>query len=216
MLRRCMLFAATLAICGCSSLSKTSIDTLRVIWGGELNELAESQIFQPDADTLVIRAGIGETLFVAPRHSQGCIAWSGLSEQVETCFGRLTQLVGLEAEVAQPLALTDPFRTGLLTVANGEQVTRVVDYPVTYQTGITQIATYFIGPVEPLTLFGQTVMYQRIDEQIHMPELGYSALNQYWVDPETAEIRRSLQHPHPHFPVLEIINPNRDSRGLQK
>ncbi|MEO1828325.1 MAG: YjbF family lipoprotein [Pseudomonas sp.] len=215
-LRSCALAAAALLAAGCNSLTSNSIETFRMAWKGKVNEIPEGQVLQAPGDSLLIRAGAAEALFVAPAGSRGCISWWGIAEQVETCHGRISQIVGLETDVAQPLTTDDPFKTGLLNVTEGQQVTRFVDYPLSYQTGIEQIATYFIGPQESLTLFGQTARYQRIDERIWMPELDYSALNQYWVDPNTGLVRRSLQHPSPDFPVFEVISTHKNSKDAQE
>tara|TARA_Y100000296_G_scaffold84959_1_gene119682 strand:- start:1427 stop:2092 length:666 start_codon:yes stop_codon:yes gene_type:complete len=211
-LRCCALAVAALLAAGCNSLTSNAIDSLHLAWKGKVYEIPDSQVLAVPGDSLLIRAGAAEALFTAPAGSAGCIAWWGIAEQVETCYGRISQIVGLETDVAQPLATDDPFKTGLLNVTEGQQVTRFVDYPLSYQTGIEQIATYFIGPQESLTLFGQTARYQRIDERIWMPELDYSALNQYWIDLNTGLVRRSLQYPSPDFPVFEVISTHKSSK----
>ncbi|UJJ32064.1 YjbF family lipoprotein [Halopseudomonas maritima] len=197
-------------------MTSNAVDSFRLAWQGKVNEIPDSQVQAVTGDSLLIRAGAAEALFTAPAGSTGCIAWWGISEQVETCYGRISQIVGLETDVAQHLAAGDPFQSGLLNVTEGQQVTRLVDFPLSYQTGITQIATYSIGPRESLTLFGQTAQYQRIDERIWMPELDYSALNQYWVDPATGQVRRSLQHPSPEFPVFEVISTHKHGKDAQE
>ena len=214
-LRSCALLAAAVTLGGCNSMTSNAIDSFRLAWKGKVNEIPDGQVLAVSGDSLLIRAGAAEALFTAPAGSTGCIAWWGIAEQVEPCYGRISQIVGLETDVAQPLTADDPFKTGLLRVTEGQEVTRLVDFPLSYQTGITQIATYFIGPQESLTLFGQTAQYQRIDERIWMPELDYSALNQYWVDPNTGLVRRSLQHPSPDFPVFEVISTHNTSKDAQ-
>ncbi len=214
-LRYCTLAAAAITLTGCNSLTANSIDTIRLAWNGKVNEISDSQVQQVPGDSMLIRAGAAEALFVAPAGSSGCIDWWGIGEQVATCHGRISQIVGLESDVIQPLAEDDPFIRGLLHVTDGQQAFRSVDLPLTYQTGISQVATYTVGPLEALTLFGYTAQYRRIDEQIWMPELDYSALNQYWVDPASGQVRRSLQHPIPGLPVFEVITTHKGSKDAK-
>lgn len=197
-------------------MTANSIDTFRLAWKGKINEIPDSQVMAVTGDSLLIRSGAAEALFTAPAGSTGCIAWWGIAEQIETCYGRVSQVVGLETDVAQPLTADDPFKTGLLRVTEGQQVTRLVDFPLSYQTGITQVSTYFIGPQESLTLFGKTTQYQRIDERVWMPELDYSTLNHYWVDLDTGLVRRSIQHPIPDFPAFEVISTHKDGKEAQE
>lgn len=200
-----LLLAALLGLGGCNSMTATAYDTIKLAVQGKVNTVPPERANNPRADTLFVAAGAAEALYVAPRNSSGKIQWRGITEQVETHNGRITQLLGTPVEVLAPLDDQDPLSGNLLTVPKGAQVTRTVDYPLSYQTGLTQQATYLHGPLETMTVFGRSQALQRIDEQIWMPQINYSAVNYYWVDPDTGDVRRSLQYPSPDLPAFDLI-----------
>ena len=213
-LRSGLLLLAALPLAACNSLTADSVATFRVLADGKLNHISPEQINNPEADTLFIAAGLAEGLYVAPAGSSGVVQWYGLTEQLETQYGRVTQLVGLETDVNAPLNQDDPFATGLLNLDNGTQVVRSVDLPLTYQTGLQQIATYYRGPLEQFASEpGQP--YQRIDEHVRMPDLDFETTNYYWVDPATGKVRRSIQQPAPGMLTMDMLFSYQSAQGEQ-
>jgi hypothetical protein len=200
-----LVLAALLGLGGCNSMTATAVDSIKLAVKGKVNTVPPERADNPRADTLLVSAGAAEALYVAPRNSSGQIQWRGITEQLETDGGRITQLLGMPIEVLAPLEQEDPLREGLMTLPNGTQVTRYVDYPLSYQTGLTQQATYTHGPLETMNIFGRSQTLQRIDEQIWMPQIKYSAVNYYWVDPATGGVRRSLQYLAPGLPAFDLI-----------
>ncbi len=193
-----------LSLGGCNSLTATTIETINLAIKGDLNKIPLEQIASVEADSLLIKAGQAEGLYVRQDARNGRIDWLGVTENVQTDHGRLTQLVGLGDDVLAPLNQDDPFALGLLNIADGTQVLRQVDYPLAYQSELQQYATYTQGPYETVQILDQLVALQRVDEQIWMPQLGYKATNYYWLDPHTGLIRRSVQHPSPDMPPLDM------------
>lgn len=202
--RGLLALSASLCLSACNSMTATSIESINLAIKGKINEIPLDQIKSVEADSILIQAGAAEGLFVAPAGSIGRIEWLGLSEQVQTDHGRVTQLVGTATDVLSPLLAKDPFITGLLNVPEDTQVLRYVDYPLAYQTGLEQYATYKRGPLEEIKIFNSSLPHQRIDERIWMPQLHYKATNYYWVDPKSGSIRRSIQHVSPELPALDI------------
>ncbi len=202
--RRGPLALAFLFLCGCNSLTATTIETINLAIKGNINEIPIEQVTSVEADSLLIKAGAAEGLYVAQNERQGLVDWVGLDESVQTHNGRLTQLVGVGNDVFAPLIKNDPFLLGLSHVSDGTQVIRTVDFPRAYQTGLQQHATYTKGPLERIEILGQLLPHQRIDEQIWMPQLHYKATNYYWLDPDSGQVRRSIQHVAPDFPALDI------------
>ncbi|GAA6131570.1 YjbF family lipoprotein [Halopseudomonas sabulinigri] len=193
-----------LALGGCNSLTATTIETINLAIKGDLNKIPLEQITAVENDSLLIKAGQAEGLYVRQESYDGRTDWVGLNENVQTNHGRLTQLVGYANDVLAPLNEQDPFSQGLLNVTEGTQVLRYVDYPLAYQSGLEQYATYNQGPYERIQVLDQLIALQRVDEQIWMPQLNYEATNYYWLDPNNGHIRRSIQHIAPELPALDI------------
>lgn len=185
-------------------MTATSIESLNLAVRGKVNEIPLEYIRSVEADSLLIQAGSSEGLFVAPDRDGERVNWYGLTEQVQSDHGRLTQVVGIENDVFIPLIANDPFITGLMQVVDGTTVVRLVDYPQAYQTGLEQHATYRRGPVESIDILGTMHNVQRIDEIIWMPQLNYETTNYYWLDLATARVRRSIQHLSPTLPALDV------------
>ena len=195
-----LLALAAACLPACNSMTATSIESLNLAISGKANVISVDYIRSVKADSLYIQAGATEGLFVAPAHSGERVNWYGLTEEVQTDHGRVTQLLGVENDALIPLIPQDPFITGLMQVADGAQVLRYADYPLAYQTGLEQYATYR----QP---------HQRIDETIWMPQLDYKAINYYWLDMQTGQVRRSIQHISPTLPVMAITLTRLPSMG---
>ena len=69
------------------------------------------------------------------------------------------------------------------------------------------------GPVEKIDILGSVQPHQRIDETIWMPQLDYKAINYYWLDMQTGQVRRSIQHISPTLPVMAITLTRLPSMG---
>ena len=208
-----LLALAAVCLPACNSMTATSIESLNLAISGKANVISVDYIRSVEADSLYIQAGASEGLFVAPEHSGERVNWYGLTEEVQTDHGRVTQLLGVENDALIPLIPQDPFITGLMQVADGAQVLRYADYPLAYQTGLEQYATYHRGPVEKIDILGSVQPHQRIDEAIWMPQLDYKAINYYWLDMQTGQVRRSIQHISPTLPVMDITLTRLPSMG---
>lgn len=202
--RRGPLALAFLVLCGCNSLTATSIETINLAIKGDLNKIPLDKIAAVPGESLFIKADDAEGLYVKQAGNNGLVNWLGLNENLQTDHGRLTQLVGIGDDVFVPLVENDPFLRGLDSVPDGTQVVRAADYPLAYQTGLQQYATYKKGPLERIQILDQLVAHQRIDELIWMPQLHYRATNYYWLDLKSGQIRRSIQHLTPELPPFDM------------
>lgn len=200
-----------LFLTACNSLTSDTIRSFQLLLDEDRNRIPAERVNDPRADTLLVTTANAQGLFIAPPGSHGQIQWRGLTEQLETDRGRITQLVGMDVDVLVPLAANDPFSIGLLAVADGTRINRLVDLPLTYQTGLQQEAVYYRGPLEAI---GQQSL-QRIDEHIQMAQIGYQTTNYYWLDPETGRVRRSIQNPAPGLPTFDLLFTHQPARGKQ-
>ena len=211
---RVALGMAVIGLAGCNSLSGDALDTLRLAVVGPESEISVARVNAVDAPALLVNFGIAEALLVSPGQASGLAEWHGLTEMLLTDHGRLVQTAGLPTDLIAPLLADDPFRSGLHGVANGLEVTRLVDYPARHQTGLRQHARYKRGKLESITFMGSDHELLRIDENIRMPELGFKARNQYWVEPDTGLVLFSVQHIAPDLPPLQLtlVKPRRSQQ----
>lgn len=204
LIRGGLLALAAICLPACNSVTADSIETFNRALSGKVNEIPVAPIRAVTADSLLIKAAGAEALYVKLSSDGGRVNWYGLTEEVQTSHGRITQLLGFKNDALIPLVADDPFATGLMQVTDGTQVLRYVDYPLSYQTGLEQYATYYRGPVENVQILDRVESHQRIDEVIRMPQLNYEAINYYWLDVQSGHVRRSIQHLSPEMPALDI------------
>jgi hypothetical protein len=205
-LHRVALGLAVIGLAGCNSLTGDALSSLRQAISGSDSGITTEHISTIDAPALRVEVGQSEALLVSPGTLMpgGRTEWHGLSEMLFTHGGRVTQSAGLAPDVLAPLVAGDPFLLGLHTISSGLKVTRTVDYPGQYQTGLRQHARYRVGKVQAVEIMGRRHSLLRVDERIHMPELGFKATNRYWVEPDTGLVRRSVQHLSPDLPPLRL------------
>ena len=202
--QRVTLGVALIGLAGCNSLSGDALDTMRLAISGPESVISVERVNAIDAPVLLGELGAAEAMLVSPGQALGLAEWHGITEMLLTHNGRLVQSAGLPVDVIAPLVANDPFRSGLHNLADGTEITRVVDYPALYQTGLHQHARYRIRNIEPITYMGAEHQLLRIDEVIRMPELDFRATNQYWVEPDTGVVRPSVQHFAPDLPPLRL------------
>lgn len=195
---------AALGLAGCNSLTGDAIDTLRVAISGPESVISVERVNAVDAPVLLAELGVAEAMLVSPGQASGVVEWHGVTEMLLTHEGRIIQTAGLPADVIAPLLTDDPFVRGLHTLDDGHAVTRLVDYPALYQTGLRQQAQYQRRKLESITFMGTSHELLRVDEKINMPELGFKATNKYWVEPDSGLVRYSVQHIAPDMPPLRL------------
>ncbi|TKA90978.1 YjbF family lipoprotein [Halopseudomonas bauzanensis] len=203
-LRTVVLGMAMAGMTGCNSLSGDALQTMKLAISGPESPITVDKVHAVNGPALAVRLGAAEAMLVSNGTGTGLVEWYGNTEMLLTQHGRVTRTAGLPADVIAPLVAGDPFNAGLLNVADGTEVVRLVDYPVQYQTGLRQYARYKRGPVETIEYMGQRHQLQRVDEHIRMPELGFKATNHYWLEPDTGLVRRSVQHFAPDLPPLRL------------
>lgn len=202
--RTVVLGMAMAGVTGCNSLSGDALQTMKLAISGPESPVTIERVDAVNGPALSVRLGVAEAMLVTNGTATGVVEWYGITEMLLTQHGRVTQSAGLPFDVIAPLAAGDPFNQGLLIVADGFEITRQVDYPAQYLTGLRQHARYERGPVEAVEYMGQRHMLQRVDEHIRMPELDFKATNHYWLEPDTGLVRRSTQHIAPDLPPLHL------------
>lgn len=201
---RVALGTAVIGLAGCNSLTGDALQTMQLAISGPDSQIGAEQVQAVDAPVLLVELGVAEAMLVSNGPSAGLVEWYGVTEMLLTQGGRLVQSAGLPTDLIAPLASDDPFVHGLHTLTEGVELTRLVDYPALYQTGLRQHARYRPGRLEAITFMGANHQLLRIDEMISMPELDFKATNKYWVEPDTGLVRYSVQHIAPDLPPLRL------------
>ena len=196
----CMLLVA------CNSSTNTAYQTISLAISGPQSTITTDVINRLGKPALIARLGQNEALLVLAARYNSTAEWHGPNQLLVTRNGRLVQSAGApdNSDILAPLVSNDPFLTDLRTLRDGDEVTRLVDYPKRYLTGLPQHALYTFGKVEPIEIMGVTRSLQRINETIHVPALGFDAENVYWMEPETGKVLASLQHLYPGQPALSL------------
>lgn len=195
---------AVIGLSGCNSLTRDAIDTMHLAISGPEPVIAVEHVHAVNAPALLAQLGTSEAMLISPGSGTGIAEWHGLEQMLLTHNGRLVHSAGLPVDVIAPLVSNDPFLAGLDTLETDTEVTRLVDLPGRYQTGLRQHARYRVAGIEPVVYMNTEYALLRIDEMIHMPELDFRATNQYWVEPATGLVRRSIQHVAPDMPPLRL------------
>lgn len=199
--------AAAVLLSGCTSVASTSYETLRLAITGPESVITADYVNSLDRPALSARLKQSEALLILASRNEGIDEWHGRSQALVTHNGRLTQTAGLpdEADIIAPLAPSDPFLQDLRSVTEDTEVTRLVDFPGRYLTGVAQTARYRKGPLEILDIMGEQRSLQRMDEMISMPAISFSATNHYWLDPDTGKVLASAQHLAPGLPAVHLV-----------
>lgn len=198
---------AILGLAGCNTLTGDALDTLRLAYSGPQPAVTAEQVQAAERPVLLVEFGVADAMLVSPSQASSPgepVEWHGITEMLLTQGGRLVQTAGLPADIIAPLPNNDPFLLGLHTLADGTRITRLVDYPARYLTGLHQHAHYRIGRLEPIRFMGREHQLLRIDEHIRMPELGFKATNHFWIEADTGLVRYSVQHLAPDLPPLHL------------
>lgn len=202
-LRTVLLGMAIVGATGCNSMSSDALQTIKLAVSGPESIVTIDRVKAVNGSVLVARLGAAEAMLVA-NNASGVVEWYGVTEMLLTQNGRVIQSAGLPFDVISPLAADDPFRNGLLSVTDGVEVNRLVDYPAQYLTGLQQNARYQRGPIETVKIMGEDLQLQRIDERVRIAALNFTATNRYWLEPESGLVRRSVQHISPDLPPLYL------------
>lgn len=194
---------AGLLLAGCSPIAATSYDTLKLAISGPESVVTTELINTLARPALIARMGNSEALLVRASRYRLTSEWHGAEQGLVTRNGRLIQTAGVpeNADILAPLLPDDPF-LGDLREADGVEVTRLIDLPDRYLTGLPQQANYRVGPLESLEIMGVDRQLQRIEETIRMPALSLKATNYYWLDPASGQVVASKQHLVPELPPL--------------
>ncbi|MEH6671624.1 YjbF family lipoprotein [Halopseudomonas sp.] len=184
-------------------MTATSYDTIKLAISGPEPVITTDVVNNLGRPSLVARMAQSEALLVRASQFRLISEWHGREQALVTHNGRLIQTAGVpeNGDLIAPLLPNDPF-LGDLRQADGVEVTRLIDMPDRYLTGVPQQARYRVREIETIEVMGEERQLQRVEEAIRMPALGIRETNLYWVDPDTGRVIASRQFLVPELPPL--------------
>ena len=204
--RSCLV--ACLLLCGCSPLMKASVDTFKATLNSAepLPLTADDVAAVPYAQILVTTPSSQGVM--AKLRQQGDLQyWVASGKQVLLMRnGLVVRTTGLEPGLdGTHFDGQSPFKRGLQHIADGERSTRWIDMYKGEQVGLAVNSRFIRKGLETVTILDTPYVLQRIDEQVEIPDLGFSGTNRYWVRPADGIILQSEQYVTPGL-LLRIVH----------
>ena len=212
-LRLAALSAASLLVTACNPLMTASMDTLKAAFEGpEPLELTREQVDATPYYQITIAAPTGEAVMALVRLQDGVGFWMASSRQILMLEdGLAIRSVGFNDNLdGTHFEGESPFKTGLHRIADVLQTRRQVDFTDGYRMGVILTSRFEKKGLETVRILDRDVELLRVDEEIAMDGLGFTARNQYWVDPADGFIMASVQHLTPELPLRIVqVRPNK-------
>jgi len=212
-LRLATLSVASLLVSACNPLMTASMNTLKAAFEGpEPLELTRQQVDATPYYQITIAAPTGEAVMALVRQQGGVGFWMASTRQILMLEdGLAIRSVGFNNNLdGTRFDGESPFKAGLHRVVDGLQTRRQVDFVDGYRMGVTLTSRFEKKGLEIVHILDRDVELLRVDEDIAMEGLGFTARNQYWVDPADGFIMASVQHLTPELPLRIVqVRPNK-------
>lgn len=212
-LRLATLAVASLLVSACNPLMTASMDTLKAAFEGpEPLELTRQQVDATPYYQITIEAPTGEAVMALVRLQDGVGFWMASTRQILMLEdGLAVRSVGFNDNLdGTRFDGASPFKTGLHRIPDGLQTRRQVDFTDGYRMGVSVTSRFNKKGLETVHILDRDVELLRVDEEISMDGLGFTAQNRYWVDPADGFIMASVQHLTPELPLRIVqVRPNK-------
>lgn len=181
-----------LAVCsllldGCASVSRSTVDTLRLAWQGkpELNPTAEQVRSKPYFQMRASTAR-GDAILILGNVMDRRQYWygpDGVAIVLES--GRIVQTIGLPQNLdgSRVEGANDPFGKGLQNVTAATAYQRIDDWSPGYRYGIPARAELKLSGETYIDILGTSHQVLLITEEVSAKAARHRAKNRYWVDP---------------------------------
>lgn len=212
-LRLATLSVASLLVSACNPLMTASMDTLKAAFEGpEPLELTRQQVDATPYYQITIEAPTGEAVMALVRLQDGVGFWMASTRQILMLEdGLAIRSVGFNDNLdGTRFDGVSPFKTGLHRIPDDLQTRRQVDFTDGYRMGVSVTSRFNKKGLETVHILDRDVELLRVDEEISMDGLGFTAQNRYWVDPADGFIMASVQHLTPELPLRIVqVRPNK-------
>src|ERR1700750_2663618 len=178
-----LILSLAFALSGCSSVSRGSLEAVRLAVQGEKVEPTAASVAAVPYFQLQANAPGGEAILILAHAEHGELGWYGVSHDIVfTRDGLLVKTVGLPQNLDDSaIPAPDPFQTGLQRLGAPLEYTRRMDWSPGYRYGVLLHAHLQPGAMEDVEILGTVHHLRRFDERISAP--GIHMTNRYWVDP---------------------------------
>lgn len=220
--RRCVqrlavLAASGLLLAGCTSVSRSTVDTMELVWQGtpKLSPTAEQVQAKPYFQMRAITAH-GDAILILGNVVGARQYWygsGGVALVLED--GRVVQTIGLAQNLdgSRIDHANDPFVHGLQTLTAGTSYDRVDDWSPGYRYGIAVHATLKPAGETSIDILGTAHRVLLVNEEVSAKAAGYRVSNRYWVDPSDGFVWMSEQEVMPGMTIkLVQLRPYRGSK----
>ena len=213
-----MFAASSLLLAGCTSVSRSTVDTMRLVWQGtpKLSPTAEQVQAKPYFQMRATTAH-GDAILILGNVIGARQYWygtSGVALVLED--GRVVQTIGLTQNLDGSLVdrANDPFAHGLQTLTATASYDRIDDWSPGYRYGIPVHATLKPAGEASIDILGTSHQVLLVNEEVSAKAAGYRASNRYWVDPSDGFVWMSEQEVMPGMTIkLVQLRPYRGGKS---
>lgn len=149
--------------------------------------------------------GGNQTMLVLATDTNGELLWTSPSHVVVvTRDGRIVRTLGLPHNLSGLTTAGAPSPPPAAAIRQPFTSTRQEDFPELGFYGVALACRARLVGRQKITILGQTIATDRVDEtcQSRVPEWSFT--DSFWVDPDNGLVWRSLQHIHPGGTTIEI------------
>jgi hypothetical protein len=195
--------AAALLLSGCSSGGNVTYREYARILGQAFSSTFSHSSVPREAAASVAYASLGyridggdQGMLVLATDTNGIQLWTSATHVVfQTSDGRITRTVGLPHDLGgtspqRGQALTPPAAALKAPFAS----IRLADYPDRGDYGVEIACKAAARQRETVQILGQAIPTIRVDEACENSKLNWRFVDNYWLDPNTSFVWRSIQH----------------------
>lgn len=216
--RLALMAAASLLLAGCTSVSRSTVDTMRLAWQGtpKLSPTAEQVHAKPYFQMRAITAH-GDAILILGNIVGARQYWYGTGGAALVLEdGRIVQTIGLAENLdgSRINSANDPFAHGLHALGATTSYDRVDDWSPGYRYGVPIHATLKPADETSIDILGTAHRVRLVTEEVAAKAAGYRVRNRYWVDPADGFVWMSEQEVMPGVTIkLVQLRPYRGSKS---
>ena len=149
--------------------------------------------------------GGNQAMLVLATDSNGELLWTSPSHVVMvTRDGRIVRTLGLPHDLSGLTTAGGPAPSPAAAIRQPFNTTRQEDFPELGFYGVAVTCHARLVGRQTITVLGQAIATDRVDETCRSEKPEWSFFDSYWVDPDKGLVWRSKQHINPNGGTIEI------------
>jgi hypothetical protein len=196
------------AACGDTPLAGVPAVLKPALLGGGDLKLTRADIDRIPYASLAVRLGRGDQNLTILGGVEGAqLDWiSATHEVIATRYGRVIKTVGMPQNLKTTNFLSsDPLALRKMAPDAAYTCIRTIDIEPSDRYGVTVTSRFSYLGREDVTILGHRYVTEAWRETCDAKELNWSFVNRYWRDPESGLAWKSVQHPTPDLPAMELL-----------